>query len=304
MNMVYHEVKNRDEKKYNYLVKTIRSGRKWKKLRKYIGVGKISKDKLKEEIEVFKNELQKTSYLDEEQKESIENIKIRFDDYLKKGGKSGLENFKEWFFTELTYNSNSIEGNSLSKSDTSLIINEGIVPRNASLRDVNEAKNHKDALDFLMEYEGNVNEELILKLHSIILKNIDDDNAGRYRKVPVFITGSDVKFPQHPKVPVLVKDLVKWHKLNKKSMHPFELAALFSAKFVSIHPFVDGNGRCSRLLMNHILKNNSYPEINIYVKDMNNYLKAVRKSNGGDYSMLVDFLFRTLRKNYGFLKEN
>lgn len=301
--MVYHEIQKRGEKKYNYLVKTIRNGRKWKKLRKYIGEGDISAEKIKEETKKFRNNVQRTLYLSGGQTEAIENIKIRFDSYLKRGGKSGLENFREWFFTELTYNSNAIEGTSLSKRDTSLIINDGIVPKNASLREINEAKNHKEALEFLLGYEGDMNESLILKIHYIILKNINNENAGEYRKVPVFIMGSDVRFPHHSAVPQLVKSLVEWYKSNKSTMHPFELAALFSAKFVSIHPFVDGNGRCSRLLMNYILKKNSYPEINIYVKNRNNYLRSIRRSNNEDYEMLVDFLFRTLKKNYNFLKD-
>ncbi len=301
--MVYHEVKLRSWKKYNYLVKTVRHGKRWKKIRKYIGEGNLSKNKIKKEIEKFQNVIQKPIYLTEVQAEEIENIKIIFDAYLRKGGKSGLENFKEWFFTELTYNSNAIEGTSLSLRETSLIINEGIVPKNVSLHEVNEAKNHKEALEFLLDYTGEVNEKFILKLHSMILRNIDDKNAGKYREVPVFIVGSDVKFPHHSKVPQLIKGLVKWYKSNKRTMHPFELAALFSMKFVSIHPFIDGNGRCSRLFMNYILKKNNYPEINIYVKYRNNYLKAVRKSNDEDYAMIVDFLFRTIKKNYEFLRE-
>ena len=301
--MVYHEIQKKGEKTYNYLVKTVREGKKWSKVRKYIGGGHIPKDKLKEEKVKFESEIQKTSYMSEEQKEAIDNIRLMFDAYLKKGGKSGIQNFKEWFFTELTYNSNAIEGTSLSKRDTSLIINEGIVPKNASLREVNEAKNHKAALDFLLEYDGDINEKLILKIHSIILGNMDNQNAGTYRKVPVFIYGFDIKFPHFSEVPRLIKNLINLYKSNKKSMHPFELAALFSAKFVSIHPFIDGNGRCSRLLMNYILKKNAYPEINIYVKDRNNYLKSVRKANDKKYDMLVDFLFRTLKKNYNFLKD-
>ena len=207
---------------------------------------------------------------------------------MKKGGKSGLENFKEWFFTELTYNSNAIEGTSLSLRETSMIINEGIVPKNASLREVNEAKNHKEALDFLLDYKGDVDEKLVLKLHSIILNDIDDNNAGKYRNVPVFILGYDVKFPHHTKVPELVKKLVKWYKINRKKMHPFELAGVFSMKFVSIHPFIDGNGRCSRLLMNYILKKNNYPEIDIselktkYKQYSPVFVSAVKKQNLND----------------------
>ena len=86
-------------------------------------------------------------------------------------------------------------------------------------------------------------------------------------------------------------------------MHPFELAGVFSMKFVSIHPFIDGNGRCSRLLMNYILKKNNYPEINVYVKDRVNYLRAVRKANDENYAMIIDFLYMTLKKNYKFLEE-
>ncbi len=301
--MVYHEIQRKGKKKYNYLVKTIRHGKRWKKTRKYIGEGNLSRNKVMEEIEKFQLEIQKPIYLTEDQIETIENMKIRFDDYLKKGGKSGLENFKEWFFTELTYNSNAIEGTSLSLRETSLIINEGFVPKNVSLREISEAKNHKEALEFLLKYDGEVNENFILKLHLIILKNIDDNNAGKYRNVPVFIVGSNVKFSHYSKVPQLIKALVKWYKSSKKAMHPFELAALFSMKFVSIHPFIDGNGRCSRLLMNYILKKNKYPEINIYVKDRNNYLKSVRKANDENYSIIVDFLFRTFKKNYKFLIE-
>ncbi len=301
--MVYHEIKGKKGKVYNYLVYSIREGKKTKKIRKYVGEGNISESILKKEMAIFQNEIKKPKYLTEEQAEAIENIKIRFDVYLKKGGKSGIENFKEWFFTELTYNSNAIEGTSLSLRETSMIINEGIVPKNASLREVNEAKNHKETLDFLLEYVGEVNENLIMKLHSIILKNIDDNSAGKYRQVPVFIVGSDVKFPHYSEIPKMIKNLIKWYKLAKKTMHPFELAALFSMKFVSIHPFIDGNGRCSRLLMNYILKKNTYPEINIYVKDRSNYLKAVRKSNDKNYPMIIDFLFKTLKKNYKFLME-
>ncbi|MBI2971766.1 MAG: Fic family protein [Candidatus Aenigmarchaeota archaeon] len=261
----------------------------------------MPKEKIKEEEESFAKSLMGNSYLSEEQKEAIDQIKLRFDAYLKKAGKSGVENFNEWFFTELTYNSNAIEGSSLGPRETSMIIYENIIPKNTLLREVNEARNHKEALEFLLLYKGDINEHLILKLHSILLKNIDE-RRGTYRTVPVFIMGSDVQFPRHSNVPTLMKALIRWYKSSKR-MYPTELAALFSMKFVSIHPFTDGNGRVSRLLMNYILKKNGYPEINIYVKSRNNYLKAVRKANDGDYIMIVDFLLSTMKKNYKFLAE-
>lgn len=299
--MVYIEIKKRSGKKYFYLVKTVRFEGKWKKLRKYIGEN-LSNDDVKEYSLLFEKTLKNSEFLDNERVNKIEKIRDKFNGYKKKGGKSGLDKFNEWFFTELTYNSNAIEGTSLSLRDTSMVINENIVPKNAELREVNEAKNHKDALDFLLAYTGDINENLILKIHSIILKNIDNENAGNYRKIHVFIRGENVNFPKPENVPELMKDLIKWYKSNKSKIHAFELAVIFSMKFVSTHPFIDGNGRLSRLLMNYILRKNGYPEINIYVKNRANYIKAVRKANDADYPMIIDFVYKTMQKNYEFLE--
>src|SRR3989344_5615740 len=266
--MPYHEIKTKGKKTYNYLVRTVRKGGTWQKKRKYIGKGKLPENQIEKELKKYEKELEESRYFDESRKEMIDFIMQKFNAYRKKAGKSGTENFNEWFFTELTYNSTAIEGSSLSKRETSMIINDNIVPKNARLKEISEVRNHKEALEFLLGYIGDVNEKLILKLHSIVLKNIKDD-AGKYRKVPVFIMGENT---------------------------------IFSMKFVSIHPFTDGNGRLSRLLMNYILKKNGYPEINIYIKDRNNYLRAVRKANDGDYQMICDFACRTLLKNYDFLK--
>jgi len=298
--MSYHEIKMRNKKRYNYIVHTIRYGNKWKKIRKYIGEGNLSEEKIKKELRSFDKMLVKTSYLTEGQKEFIEIIRLRFFNYLKKGGRITSEKFKEWFFTELTYNSNAIEGSTAGRRETSMIINEGIVPKNISLRELYEAKNHKKALEFLVSYQGDVNERLVKKLHWILMENTGE-RRGKYREVPVFIIGSDVKLPDHKNVPKLMKELVAWYKQNK-NLHPVELAVLLSMKFVSVHPFTDGNGRVCRLLMNYILKKNNYPEINIYVKDRNNYLWAVRAANDEKYAQIIDFIAKTLKKNYDFLK--
>ena len=300
--MTYVEIKERDGKKYVYLVKTVRSDGKWKKVRKYLGEN-IPKELIEKEQKNFENQSKSAKFLDKEQITEIDKIRQEFDDYKKKGGKSGLENFNEWFFTELTYNSNAIEGTSLSLRETSMVINENIIPKNSTMREVNEAKNHKEALDFLLTYKGDINEKLILKIHSIILKNIDNENSGKYRNIDVFIRGEYVKFPTPEKVSGEIRELIRWYKTNKSTMHPFELAVLFSMKFVTIHPFTDGNGRLSRLLMNYLLRKNHCPEINIYVKDRANYIKSVRKANDGSYEMIIDFACKTMKKNYEFLEK-
>jgi Fic family protein len=298
--MVYHEIRDVGGKKQNYLVFTKRENDKIVKKSKFIGYGTISKkevEKLKREFELeLKTNIQSENLSKEELLE-IEKLKQIYNEKISSLDKEELEKFKNTFFTELTYNSNSIEGSSLSLEDTELILNEGIVPKGKTLREINEAKNHREAINFLNSYKGDLDELFILKLHAIILRDISEKFAGRYRENPVRIFGSSVSFPSYEKVPQLVKNLVYWYKLNKTKMHIFELAVLFSMKFVSIHPFVDGNGRMSRLLMNFILKKNNYPWINIYTKQREDYLKAVRQANDENYKSILEFCIKNLREN-------
>jgi Fic family protein len=298
--MVYHEIRKVKEKKQNYLVKNSRNKGKWVKDSKFIGYGKLSKKVIEESKKQFEKELiskKKYDYLSEKELNKIEKLKQEYGSRLSTLHKEEYEKFEEAFFTELTYDSNAIEGSSLSLQETSLIINEGLVPKGKNLREIYEAKNHLEALKFVRDYSGELNELFILKLHSIILKDISERFAGRYRESNVKILGSDVKLPNFIIVPQLIKNLIYWYKENKKKHHPFELAILFSMKFVTIHPFIDGNGRASRLLMNFILKKNKYPLINIYKKDRQDYLNAVRKANDESYSKIFNFSIKSLEKN-------
>lgn len=298
--MVYHEIRIEKGKKKNYLVYNIRENGKWIKKSKFLGYGNISKEninKLKGEFEI---ELITDIYSDNLTKEQIieiEKLKQIYNKNIKKLSKEEFKIFEKSFFTELTYNSNAIEGSSLSLEETNLVINEGLVPKGKTLREINEAKNHIEALNFINNYKGDLNEVFILKLHSIILKNISENFAGRYRETSVRIFGSDAKFPDASKVPQLVKNLIYWYKLNKNKIHQFELAIIFSNKLVSIHPFIDGNGRVSRLIMNFLLKKRNYPWINIYMKQRFDYLKAVRQANDEDFKSILIFCIKTLREN-------
>ncbi|MBI2548709.1 Fic family protein [Candidatus Woesearchaeota archaeon] len=299
--MVYHEVRKQNGESYHYLVKNRRIGNRSKKFSKYIGKGKISQAELQQKKEEFI--VEGYHYLEKEDCVAIEEIKHRFNTYLEKGGKSGQEQFKKWYFTELTYNSNAIEGNSLTLRETALILNEKIIPKDSDLREVYETKNHQQAIELLERCNGDLNEELIKKIHRYILTDIDNKNAGKYREIKVFVTGEDVIFPSSQAVPKLMKGLIKWYKENKSTLHPLELAAITSMKFVSIHPFVDGNGRVSRLIMNFLLKKHQYPEINVYMKQRNNYLHSVRQANDEKYELIIDFLIKILKLNYAFLRE-
>ena len=305
--MVYHEIRKADGKIKNYLVYNRRKHGRWVKKSKFIGFGYIHKEKiskLKEEFELNLKVSGKYEYLKKEQVAEIERLKQAYSKMIERLNKEEFERFENSFFTELTYNSNAIEGSSLSLEETSLVINENLVPEGKTIREIYEAKNHANALNFIKSYNGILDEKLVLKLHSIILDGISERFAGRYREGSVRIFGSDARFPDASQIPQLMANLFYWYNKNKRNYHPFELAVIFSTKLVTIHPFVDGNGRVSRLIMNLLLKKKSYPWINIYYKQRSKYLEAVRKANEGDYSLITDLLIKTLRdnlKNFGFI---
>lgn len=295
--MVYHEKRKVNGKIANYLIRNQRVGAKFKKDSKFIGYGKISKEKIDIMKKVFEEELErneKYANLTSAQVEKIENLKKIYFEKIKEFDK---KNFNEAFFTELTYDSNAIEGSTLSLSDTSLVINDGLAPKGKTLREINEAKNHLEAIKFIKDYNSPLNELFILKIHRIILKDISERFAGVYRDRNVRIRGSDIKLPPHEKVPQLMKNLIYWYNKNKKKMHAFELAVIFSIKFVTIHPFADGNGRVSRLLMNFILGKSGYPWINIKFRNRNKYLEAVRKGNDEKYEEIIKFAIKQLEEN-------
>ena len=304
--MVYHEIRNVNGNKQNYLVYNKREKGKFVKKSKFVGAGDILKKKIEELKKEFEKELflsNKYEFLTKEQIKEIENAKQIFNEKIKKLNKEEFEKFENSLFTELTYNSNAIEGSSLSLEETSLIVNENLAPEGKTIREIYEAKNHIKALEFIKNYKGDFSEEFVLKLHSIILKNISERFAGHYRQTLVRIFGSNVGFPSSEKVPQLIKNLIYWYKKNKTKYHQFELATLVSMKFVTIHPFVDGNGRVSRLIMNFLLQKKEYPWINVYRKQREKYLKAVRKANDEDYFLIILFLAETLKENlkdFGF----
>ena len=145
-----------------------------------------------------------------------------------------------------------MEGNSLTESETKVVIEDGLTIGGKPLKDVYEATGHAKAYDFLYKLTKAepVAEDAILKIHRLFYGQIDKDNAGVWRKVRVFISGSHRVLPAPEKVPVLMAEFVRWMAANEGRLHPVEFAALVHQKFVYIHPFVDGNGRVARLLMN------------------------------------------------------
>ena len=168
---------------------------------------------------------------------------------------------KEYFAIKYTFDSNRIEGNTLTLQETQLVVNEGGTIGGKSMREHLEAINHSEAVDFVADLlvgKEDITKRNLLEIHRLVLKSIDNENSGRYRNVPVRISGSEHVPPQPFLVDKMMEDFFIHYERQKRILHPILLAAEMHERLVTIHPFVDGNGRTSRLLMNFILLKNGY----------------------------------------------
>ncbi len=163
---------------------------------------------------------------------------------------------------EFLYESNRIEGNTLTLRETQLVINEGMTISGKSMREHLEAINHKEAIlliEDLVCQKIDLSAYVLKQIHGIVLYGIDRKNAGVYRKLPVAIAGSKHLPPQPYLLQDLMEDYFRFYDEHKNKLHPVVLAAEIHERLVTIHPFIDGNGRTSRLIMNMILLQNGFP---------------------------------------------
>ena len=199
-----------------------------------------------------------------------------------------VRNLDEWFRVELTYTSNAIEGNTLTRRETAAVIEKGLTVGGKSLREHLEATNHSHALDavhsLIRKRPSQLTSHDVLAIHGLILRGIDDANAGRYRNVPVRISGSAVVMPSPLKVPDLMEEFMRWL-TARNSLHPVAFAGEAHYRLVTIHPFVDGNGRTARLLMNLLLLMRGYPPAIIRTLDRLAYIGGLERAQlGGSWS--------------------
>lgn len=197
---------------------------------------------------------------------------------------------------EYTFESNRIEGNTMTLRETDMVINEGLTISGKSMREHLEAINHQEAIGFikdLMQRNVSLNERDLLSIHNLILRGIIPEDAGRYRKVQVMIKGSSHMPSQPFMVAKEMEDYFIWYEINKNKLHPIILAAEMHERLVTIHPFIDGNGRTSRLVMNLILLQKGYIIANIkgdYDSRMQYYQSletAQTKNNKEDFLLFV-----------------
>lgn len=218
-------------------------------------------------------------------------------DSLKPIESQALQNLEDWLKVELTYSSNAIEGNTLSRIETAEVIEKGVSATISGkpLKDQLEAINHAKAIEFIKGMAEKrkshqfITEEDILAIHEIILGGIMDEWAGKYRRTQVFIRGTNLDLPKPNEVPVLMRKFIEWLAAQQEQ-HPVKVASDAHFKFESIHPFVDGNGRVGRLLMNLILIISGYPMAIIRNEERTQYLQALNSAQTKGGAVLIEDL--------------
>jgi len=211
-----------------------------------------------------------------------------------------VNKLKEQFLIEWTYNSNAIEGNTLTLRETELVLNRGLTIGNKSLKEHFEAINHKECIELIekfVEKKEELSTQFIKQIHKIILKNIDDYQAGVYRKTNVRILGAVHIPPDATKIERLMNEFLDWYYSTKHQISVPELAAWVQYKFVWIHPFIDGNGRTARLLMNLVLLQNGYPPAVILNLDRQKYYRVLRQADMDKPKEFINFIGRSIERS-------
>jgi Fic family protein len=296
--MAFTEIQERNGKKYYYRVITYREGKKVKNKKIYLGSDLNKKDLSLAESQADKELGVLNALLTKAERQELEVIRKK---YLKQP-KATFENRYETFVSQFTHDSTAIEGNTLTLAETAGLLFDEIIPSSKPLREVNEVLNHRKAFDRILHYDRDISRTFILELHEHVMKDTLrselNKEIGGFRSVQVYIRGVDWIPPAPEDVPKDIKNLLSWYTRNKKKLHPIVVAAYFHIGFEIVHPFVDGNGRVGRLLMNFILHKNGYPMINIPLERRFEYYDCLQTAQvNGTMRPFIDLQLELLRKS-------
>ena len=283
---------------YYYLVKNVRvSPAKVKKIRIFLGREVPRHDTLQRyfvELERRAMLQYQTEWLPKELVEKVDDLSASITVFHK----TPAEVLPKDFLVRFTYNTNAIEGNRLTLRQTALVLSDRIAPQGARADDVIEALNAVDAWNFVRTYKGRLNRAFVCKIQYEITKHTSCRIQGDYRDGEVRIAGSGHIPPRAGDVPKLLEELFKEFYKKKRVLHPIELATLLHNKFVAVHPFTDGNGRTSRLLMNWALLKNKFPPVIIEFVNKEQYYKAIEDADKNDQKTFAVFLAKQLLEQY------
>ena len=302
---MYFKNKKIKGKRYKYAVKSIRlpdgkvtsleviyKNQGNKELKK-IFEEKEKNENLKYVLKIFKPD----HIFNKKELEKIESIKVDYKRVIKKLSKTSLKDLFDRFTANFTYESNALEGNSLTLKDVAIVMFENASIKGKDLREIYETRNSREVVELIMKNKFDINHKDIIRIHKILVKDVGI-NTG-YKRIPNFIQGREnLKTSLPENVYQNMDNLIKWYHDNKSKIHPIKLAALFHGKFEQIHPFEDGNGRVGRFLINVILIKNKYPPLIIRKSQRISYLGALTKFDAKYTDNLERFILERFKETY------
>ncbi len=282
--------------KYYYLEHSFRLNGKIVKKEIYLG------KKVPDNIEKIKKDLLSEIY-NQKWYRLLDQIKAGYKKDMASAAPSEKEKELEGFMIKFTYDTQRIEGSTLNLKETANLLQHGITPSNRPNRDVKEAEAHSKVFYEMINCKKDLSINLIMEWHYNLLKDTRPDIAGTARTRQVLIGGSKFVPPSPVEVLPMLNAFFSWYNKNKNVMRPVELAALVHLRFVTIHPFIDGNGRMSRLLMNFVLNKTGYPMLNISYRNRASYYNSLERAQTKKIdSIFVLWFFRRYVKEYGRFK--
>jgi Fic family protein len=277
---------------YYYLEHSYRDGGKVHKKELYLG------KTVPNDIEKLKQQLMSDVY-QEQWFGKFDRIREEFRNEQHRTPPSAREKAMETFIIRFTYDTNRIEGSTLTLRETADLLEKGITPGARPLSDVKEAESHRNVFYEMLEYTKDLSLNTVLYFHKKLFENTKSDIAGIIRSHQVAISGSKFMPPFPAEIYPLLMDFFKLYDRNKKKTHPVELTAFVHLKLVTIHPFSDGNGRISRLMMNFILHRHGYPMLTIPYEKRRGYYNALEKAQiKKDDTLFLQWFFRRYKKEY------
>ena len=286
-----------DGREYFYLQHTVRTSMGIQTREKYLGV------KLPPNIEGVKRDFLTEIYR-ERWYPLLDQVRSNYQKEKRALPPSALQKQGRSFSVRFTYDTNRIEGSKLTYRETADLLERGLSPRQKPIEDIKEAEAHDRVFGEALLCEKDLSLQVVLRWHKRLFEATKPDIAGKVRAHQVAISGSRFMPPSPIEVQSLLREFFRWYDRNKSSMHPVELAAGVHLRFVTVHPFADGNGRMSRLLMNFVLNRHGFPPLNIPYEGRRSYYNALERSqvkeNG---STFIQWFFRKyLKERSAYIK--
>ncbi len=212
------------------------------------------------------------------------------------------ERYIDAMYLRYVQGTTAIEGNTISLREAQELLEHNISPAGKKMDEVYEILNFINLRRYLEGYSGDITEKLVRKIHAILMSEVLR-NPGDYRNIQVGIEQVDYAPPPAILIPEEMPALIGWYRQNKGRLNPFELAVLLHTRFEMIHPFVDGNGRVGRALMNLVLERAGYPTLYLGLEHRSAYLNALMKADDGDYAPIIETLYAIYREQHGRIAE-